>query len=354
MEIAKERWYEAEATRLSLFRIDDVSAITVSWMEQATTTMLGPRAKENLGRLPNAHPPMQHATDGSVLWWVVDVPASPATILSGTPVPVRIAVSPVRPGHSVAVDHRVNKGPIRQAVAVPDPRSDDANTRMFRAILPGQSDGTVEFVPVLRFAGQPVSPGLGELPDCSSFQVVRRDGAPVIAVRTLNPDGEATSRPLWDWGNKWLGTCTIMLRKEVVGIVPDGLRVDWHFIEGRFVGPDIEGTFLPGGADWMRIRVDGVALVDVKGCLQTKTGGRIYCTYQGAVDLGPDGYARALHGEFDPLPPFVGNPTYATAEKSLQWLNRAQCIAVGRVDMKALRVEYDAYVIQVGGRARAP
>jgi Protein of unknown function (DUF3237) len=319
-----------------------------------TTATLGQQAKEHLGGLQNAPSLMQRANDGSVLWWAADTPTPPATILSGTPVPVRIAVSPVRPGHSVAVDYRVNNGPLRQAVAVPDPRSDDANTRMFRAVLPGQSDGTVELVPVLRFAGQPVSPGLGESPNCSSFQVARRHGAAVTAARTLGLCVEPASHPLWDWDSKWLGTCTITLRKEIVGTVPDGLRVDWHFIEGQFVGPELEGTFLPGGADWMRIRSDGVALVDVKGCLQTKTGGRVYCTYQGAVDLGSDGYARALRGEFDPLPPFVGNPTYATAEKTLQWLNRAQCIAVGRVDMKALRVEYDAYVIQVGGRAHVP
>jgi hypothetical protein len=45
----------------------------------------------------------------------------------------------------------------------------------------------------------------------------------------------------------------------------------------------------------------------------------------------------------------VGAPTYATADKALQWLNRAQCVVVGRVDMKALR-EYDAYLIEVGAR----
>ena len=66
------------------------------------------------------------------------------------------------------------------------------------------------------------------------------------------------------------------------------------------------------------------------------------------VDLGRDGYARALRGESDPLPSFVGAPTFATADKELEWLNRAQCIVVGRVDMKALRVEYDAYAIEVG------
>ena len=66
------------------------------------------------------------------------------------------------------------------------------------------------------------------------------------------------------------------------------------------------------------------------------------------LDLGRDGYARALRGEFDPWPPFVGAPTYATADKELEWLNRAQCLIVGRVDMKALTVEYDAYSIEVG------
>ena len=56
-------------------------------------------------------------------------------------------------------------------------------------------------------------------------------------------------------------------------------------------------------------------------------------------------------------PPFVGAPTFATADKELEWLNRAQCLVVGRVDMKALRVEYDAYAIEVGAKsnlARAP
>ena len=59
---------------------------------------------------------------------------------------------------------------------------------------------------------------------------------------------------------------------------------------------------------------------------------------------------RALRDEFDELPPVVVTPTYATADKQLAWLNRAQCIGVGRVDMMALRVEFDVYIVQVGGR----
>ena len=136
----------------------------------------------------------------------------------------------------------------------------------------------------------------------------------------------------------------------MVGAVPDGLRIDWRFAEARFVGPVLDGAFLPGAADWMRIRTDGVGVVKVMGCIETRTGARIYTSYGGVVDLGADGYARALRGESDPLPAFVVTPTYTTADKELAWLNRTQCIGVGRVDMKALRLEYDVYAVGVGGR----
>ena len=132
--------------------------------------------------------------------------------------------------------------------------------------------------------------------------------------------------------------------------MPDGLRINLQVIDGRFVGPRLEGVVLPGGANWLRIREDGVAIVNVTECLQTRTGARIDCLYDGVFDLGAAGYARAMRGEFDPLPPFVLAPTYATADKELAWLNRAQCIGVGRVDMKRLRAEYDVYVVTVGGR----
>jgi hemoglobin len=46
----------------------------------------------------------------------------------------------------------------------------------------------------------------------------------------------------------------------------------------------------------------------------------------------------------------VVTPTYATADAELEWLNRAQCIGVGRVDMSALRVEFDVYLVRVGSR----
>jgi Protein of unknown function (DUF3237) len=321
-------------------------------------TINSPRGLQET-RVPTAQlvpvPSMRRARDGSVLWWSdADTPGPPPVISPGVAAPVTVAVSPVRPGHAVTVEYRVNGGTIRQAIGQPEPRVYDLNARLFRAVLPGQSGGLVEYLPVLRFAGQPISPGLGESAECPRYQV----GSGAVLVETA--DSSATScaelagEPLWDWGTRFLWSATIIIRKEVVGELPDGLRINWYLVEGSFAGPSHEGIVLPGAADSMRIRKDGIGIVDVTELLQTQRGARLYCSYGGVFDLGVDGYARALRGEFDPLPAFVVTPTYTTADKELAWLNRTQCIGVGRVDMKALRLDYDVYAVGVGGRKHAP
>src|SRR5215510_823991 len=129
--------------------------------------------------------------------------------------------------------------------------------------------------------------------------------------------------------------------------MPDGFRINWHVIEGSFVGPGMEAIILPGATDWSSIRKDGVGTVNVQATLETRTGARIYARYDGLFDLGPDGYARALRDDFDPLPSVVVTPVYATADAQFEWLNRAQCIGVGRIDMRTLRLEFDVYVVRV-------
>jgi Protein of unknown function (DUF3237) len=287
------------------------------------------------------------ASDGSALWWSsADTPGPPQIIAPGRAAIVLVAVSPMRPGHSVAVEYRVNGGPIREAIGLLEPRIPDAKARKFRAVLPGQLSGLVEFLPVLRFAGQPISARLSETARCPRYQVGYE--TPVETSNLAPGAAPSLSENRWPWDARFLGACTIQLRKEVVGAMSDGLRINWRFEEARFVGPVLDGAFLPGAADWMRIRPNGVGIVQVLGCIETRTGARIDTSYGGIVDLGRDGYARALRGDSDPLPSFVGAPTFATSDKELEWLNRAQCLVVGRVDMKALRVEYDAYAIEVG------
>ena len=130
----------------------------------------------------------------------------------------------------------------------------------------------------------------------------------------------------------------------------DGLRVNWPFVEARFVGPVLEGAFLPGAADCMRIRPDGVANCPGDRVHQRRAPGRAYPRLTVAswtlVETATHGFCAASLIHF---PHSLGyGASYATADKELEWLNRAQCIVVGRVDMRMLRVEYDAYAIEVG------
>ena len=296
-------------------------------------------------------PSIQRAWDGSVLrWGQADSPLPPAVIPPGTVATVAVVVSPVRPGHSITVEYRLNGGRINVVNGVADPYLPGCKARMFRAIVPGQPAGLVEFLPVLWFAGQSISSRLTESVEPLQY-FVACSTARVVREKSSEPPSAAFARqPHWTWDTKFLGSLTATVRKEVVGVTPDGLRINWHVEEGSFIGPSLDAVVLAGATDWMRIRKDGVAIVNVQACFETRTGKRIYGSYGGIFDLGPDGYERAIRDEFAALPPVVVTPTYATADKQLQWLNRAQCIGVGRVDMKALRVEFDVYVIDVGSR----
>lgn len=207
---------------------------------------------------------------------------------------------------------------------------------LLRAILPGEAAGLVGQLPVLRLMTQPASP--------------RSDAGIRTSASEEISGSNVAAQPHWAWDTTFLGSLTASLRKELVGETPDGLRINWHVRTGSFVGPGLDAIVLPGAADWMRIRRDGVAIVNVHACFETRDGARVYGSYGGIFDLGPNGYARALRDEYDQLPPVVVTPTYATADPRLQWLNRAQCVGVGRVDMSALRVEFDVYVVRVGNR----
>jgi Protein of unknown function (DUF3237) len=244
---------------------------------------------------------------------------------------VRITVAPVRPGHSVTVEFCVVGGPVTELFASPEWRAPASAERVYKAHLPHTPAGVLELMPVLRFAGQPISPRLSGKQDVLSA-----------------PAPQSVATPQWSWSTKFLATMTATVGRQNVGDGPDGLRIDWLIEQGRFAGPDIDAVVLPGAADFMRIRRDGVAIVDVRACLETQDGARIYVTYGGALDLGPDGYLRALHGQFATLPPLVVTPTFETNDARLRWLSRVRCFGVGRVDTSALTYTFDVYAIEVG------
>ncbi|HTB27481.1 MAG TPA: hypothetical protein VK715_00890, partial [Steroidobacteraceae bacterium] len=63
---------------------------------------------------------MLQALDGSKLrWGGANTPGPVALMPAGAPASITIGVSPVRPGHAVTVEYRVNGGPVRETAAQP-------------------------------------------------------------------------------------------------------------------------------------------------------------------------------------------------------------------------------------------
>lgn len=268
---------------------------------------------------------------------------------AGAPLDVWWRVSPAHPSHQLVVERRVN-GLRKPAVrAWPDgPLAEPASQR-FRAQLPACEVGdTVEYAPVLTRAGLVVA----ELP----VRTVRGVPAPATAATAAATNPQPASPlftgtvPRYDWGADFLGAFTVQLAKppESFGPAPDGLHITFYIASGEIHGPRINARIRGEGGDWMLVRRDGVGVADVRITYETDDGALLLSRYYGIFDLGPDGYERALRNDYDPLPPLVLAPQFITSHPDWLWLNRLQCLAVGRVTMADLLVRFDLYAIRVG------
>jgi hypothetical protein len=130
---------------------------------------------------------------------------------------------------------------------------------------------------------------------------------------------------------------------EVIGPVPEGIRVTFYLTGGRVEGERLKGVILPAGADWLLIRKDGMGVVDVRATIKTDDGALLYVTYGGLLDLGPDGYDKFLRGEMPPEIPIRTAPRIATSHPDYLWLNRVQCFGIGVVEPAKSLVTYDVY-----------
>lgn len=132
---------------------------------------------------------------------------------------------------------------------------------------------------------------------------------------------------------------------EMIGVVPEGIRVNFHVTGGEASGPRLSGRFRPVGADWFLLRHDGVGELDVRATMEAPDGALIYVTYRGLADFGVDGYAKMLRGELPPKVALRTAPKFSTAHPEYQWLHRRFCIGIGEVDLGALTASYDVYAI---------
>ena len=134
---------------------------------------------------------------------------------------------------------------------------------------------------------------------------------------------------------------------ELIGQASDGLRFNFYITGGEITGPRVRGKVRAVGADWVRVRPDGVALIDVRSTFEAEDGALIYVTVDGSADFGEGGYARLLAGTPPPSPTrFRIFPRFDTAHTQYRWLNRLHCLGVGEAHFNQFRVAYDVYALR--------
>ena len=97
---------------------------------------------------------------------------------------------------------------------------------------------------------------------------------------------------------------------EVIGEVPEGIRLNFYLTGGSISGERLNGRLEPVGADWLLLRRDGIAVVDVRATMVSHDGALIYTHYTGVLDAGPDGYAAFLEGRLPPTMPIRTAPRF--------------------------------------------
>ena len=112
---------------------------------------------------------------------------------------------------------------------------------------------------------------------------------------------------------------------------PQGTRLIVPITGGTISGPKINGTVESLGADWLTMRADGTAQLDVRALLRTDDGGVIHTSYKGIMAPTDSG------------PRITTAPLFETGDEKYKWLNHIQAIAVGAPGQGT--VTYDVYRI---------
>lgn len=133
---------------------------------------------------------------------------------------------------------------------------------------------------------------------------------------------------------------------QSLGDTPLGGRRIFYVKSGSFAGPRLRGEVLPGGGDWVLVRRDGVAQLDVRITLRSEDGSLIFVNYRGLSDIPADVRARIAKGE--DVPPsdyyFRITPVFETASDKPAWLNHLVAIGIGKRTAKG--VAYDIFAVR--------
>jgi hypothetical protein len=280
----------------------------------------------------------------TLLWDLVkDAASGEAPVLAETPLDLTVITRSAHPSNQLIIERRAHDGSVLSPVRAWPQRVDWATgSQYFRALLPALEPGeAVQYRPVLCRGGQVLDAAATRT--LTGTRVPKRADSP-------RPPLPTDIVPRYEYAMDFFGALTAQWARppESFGPGPDGLHVKSYIASGEIRGPRINAKVRGEANDWLLIRTDGVGMCDVHITYETTDGALLLSRYYGILDLGPDGYARAGRGEYDPVPPLVVVPQFVTSHPSWLWLNRVQCIGVGRVMMADLSFRFDIYGIRAG------
>jgi hypothetical protein len=288
---------------------------------------------------------MHYTHEGLTLWYgTEDTPAPEGVVESGENLSVIAGVSPANPSNTVSVLYRVGASFERTVRATLLRTEYDAGRQYFQASFPMlPPESKIEYIVIGESSGRRV-------PNPCSVTGLKRQFEVPRATNPTSVRGEASQPNLAEsrlpFSIEYLSRFTIHLGDgppEIIGETPDGIKVNWYISSGEFAGPKLNGKISHEGGDWMTIRRDGVGIMDVRATLETVDGALIYIHYPGYFELGENGYENFLKKKWPPTPPTRTTPRLITAHPKYLWVNRLQCIGIGRVVMKEPIYEYDLY-----------
>jgi hypothetical protein len=133
---------------------------------------------------------------------------------------------------------------------------------------------------------------------------------------------------------------------EVIGAVPDDLKINFYVTGGTVTGPRVSGKIRPVGGDWLTLRRDGIAVLDVRATIETEDAALIYVAYPGIIDFGPDGYENFVQGRSPGSAVAIRiSPRFQTSHPAYVWLNRLHCIGLGQAFLERSEVAYNVYAV---------
>lgn len=246
---------------------------------------------------------------------------------------VLVETQPVSPTHVVNIVYSVNGGPQRMCRGWSTGINTENGSQTFAAMLPEFSPRkNLEWWPVLSDGVHELAPEIGSRPSS-------------LEKQSKAPQSEASGRT-FPYEMEYLARVTAPLGKTPtkIGETPEGLMIAFPLgVNGTVRGPKLNGEIEHLGGDWMRVRPDGVGISQIRVIVNCNDGTKFLGEYGGVVNFGRDGYAALSRGGGPEMAEVQLAPRFVSADPKLDWLNRVQCLGLGRVTMSDLLVEYDLY-----------